>query len=162
MKIRAYKHPDIPHCEWEGEVLEQTDDYIVIKGAAGRRFTHHTKGKSFKMDRPSIEIFFFKEWYNVSFTFENDEVVKHYCNIAMPSVITDEGVCYVDLDLDVVKNGESRWRVVDRDEFESHQVTYKYGEKLVWQAEEALKELQIKIKEKHFPFDGSVLERYAK
>lgn len=154
--IQAFKYPDIRHYEWQAELLEQTDDYVWVFCRPGRQFIHHTKNKVFTFDNTTLELFSLKEWYTVAMVIEEGEVVSYYCNIAMPSVLRDGKLAFIDLDLDLLKPKGKDWVVVDEDEFEANSVKYNYPPELKAAALRALEALQEKARTGSFPFDGSV------
>ncbi|MEK4249164.1 DUF402 domain-containing protein [Paenibacillus sp. FSL W7-1287] len=154
--IRAYKYGERLHYEWPAEVIKQTDDYVMVLCRAGRTFTHHTKGKTFTMPYPSIELFFLKEWYTVAITFQSADRLMYYCNIAQPSVLDDQVLSFVDLDLDYIKEPDESWKVVDEEEFIAHQQQFGYSPQLVARAEQALEELKQLIEGEQFPFNGEI------
>lgn len=157
--LQALKHPNRPHYEWHGEWLEQTEDYVMVLCKAGRQLTHHTKGVIFTIATASIELFFLKEWYTVAIGIEDGVIVSYYCNVAMPSVVTDTGVTFVDLDLDLVKRSGGDWEVVDEDEFVINSEAFGYSAELQAEARAALARLLDRARSGSFPFDDSVLSR---
>ena len=156
--IKALKYPDIDHYEWEGELIQQTSDYVLLLCKSGRRLKHYTKGKTFTIDNTSLECFSLKDWYTIAMEIDQGEVTAYYCNIAMPSRIENDQLRFVDLDLDLVKPRDEKWKVVDQNEFESNSVKYNYPPELKEKTVQALDELRKKLREKAFPFDGSLLE----
>ncbi|HLU21427.1 MAG TPA: DUF402 domain-containing protein [Bacillaceae bacterium] len=160
--IMALKHPNIPHYEWEGEIIKKTDDYIVVLCKPGRQLKHHTKGKTFTMKNTSIELFSFKEWYTVAAGVEEGEITSYYCNVAMPSKMNGNELTFVDLDLDLVKKVNADWQVVDEDEFEENSLKFSYSNELKDYAIHSLEELKKKALHKQFPFDESILNMLNK
>lgn len=158
IKIKALKYPDIIHYEWEGEILEQTDDYILVLCKPGRKLIHHTKNKVFTIDNTSLEFFSLKEWCTVAMEIEQGKITSYYCNVAMPSVISIDELCFIDLDLDLVKEGNQNWKVVDEEEFEINSQKYNYPSKLKENAIEALARLKENAVNANFPFDETVLK----
>lgn len=154
--IQAYKYGGRLHYEWPAEIIYQNEQYVMVLCRAGRALTHHTKGKTFTMPYPSIEIFFFDEWYTCAITFQSPERLMYYCNIAMPAELKEGALSFLDLDLDVLKEPDEDWKVVDRDEFIAHQKELNYPAELVARAELALEQLQQQIETKQFPFNGEI------
>ena len=108
------------------------------------------------MPYPSIELFFLKEWYTVAITFQSADRLMYYCNIAQPSVLDDQVLSFVDLDLDYIKEPDESWKVVDEEEFIAHQQLFGYSPQLVARAEQALEELKQLIEGEQFPFNGEI------
>ena len=160
--IKALKQPNIPHYEWQGELLEQTDDYVLVICKPGRKLTHHTKGKTFTVNNTSLEYFFFKEWYTVAIEIEAGKINSYYCNIAKPSIIENNEISFVDLDLDLIKRPGEDWQVVDEDEFVINSEKYNYSADLKDKAIAALADLQDKVRKREFPFNRAPLEQLQK
>lgn len=154
--IQALKYGERLHYEWDAEIVEQTEQYVMVLCRAGRSFIHHTKGKTFTMPYPSLEIFYFNQWFTAAITFQSEERLMYYCNIAMPVRLENDVLSFVDLDLDYLKEPDEDWKVVDREEFEKHQQEFGYPQQLVEQAELALQQLQQRVADRQFPFDGSI------
>ncbi|GGH87263.1 protein associated with RNAse G/E [Pullulanibacillus pueri] len=157
IKIKALKHPNIPHYEWEGDLLQVTSDYVLVRCHPGRQLIHHTKKDIFTIDNTSIEYFSLKEWFTAAMAVEEGKVVAYYCNIAKPSVLTNNALSFVDLDLDLVKDKDKAWQVVDEDEFETNSIKYNYSPELKAEAVNALEALKAKIKQGVFPFNDQIL-----
>ena len=77
-----------------------------------------------------------------------------YVNINTPAEWHGDRIVSVDLDLDVVRFLDGRVEIVDRDEFEEHQVRYGYPDDLIAQAEAATAEAYDLLTRNVAPFDG--------
>lgn len=157
INIKALKYPNIPHYEWEGEMLEKTDDYILLLCKPGRKLTHHTKNKVFIEHNTSIEYFSLTEWYTAAMKVVDEEIVSYYCNVAMPSVLEGNNLSFIDLDLDLLKQKNEDWKVVDEDEFAENSIRLNYPPQLKTRAIRALEELKAKTIQEEFPFNQDVL-----
>lgn len=154
--IQAYKFGGLLHYEWQAEIVQQTEQYVMVLCQANRTFIHHTKGTTFTIPYPSLEVFYFDQWYTAAISFQAEERLMYYCNIAMPVKLQNDVLSFVDLDLDYLKEPDEDWKVVDREEFERHQQQYSYPAELVEQAEQGLQTLQQVVASGQFPFDGSI------
>lgn len=161
VQIQAFKYPNRLHYEWQADLIELNEQYAMVACHAGRAFQHHTKQKQFIMPYPSIEIFFFKEWYTFSVSFRENEEMMHYCNIAMPAQYKDNIISFIDLDLDYLQEPHEDWKVVDEDEFAHNQQIFKYPEHLIAGARLGLAKLQQIVETNQFPFDGKIdIQKY--
>lgn len=158
INIMALKYPDILHYEWQGELIEQTSDYVIVHCKPGSQLIHHTKNITYIKNNTWIEFFFLKEWFTVSIEIEQGKITTYYCNVALPSVISDSQISFVDLDLDLVKKKNENWKVVDEDEFELNSSKYDYSAKLKEGAIKALEKLKKKVIKEEFPFNHEVLK----
>lgn len=154
--IKAYKYPDRLHYEWEADIIQVTEQFVMVACHAERIFYHHTKQKQFIMPYPSIEIFYFNEWYTFSVSFRENGIQMYYCNIAMPAHMDNEAISFVDLDLDYLKEPDEDWKVVDEQEFIHNQKQFQYPEPLIAGATSALERLQQLVAQKQFPFNGEI------
>lgn len=156
--IQALKYGNQQHYEWNTEVLEKSETYIVVLGEYGRKLHHHTKQKVFTINNWTIEFFSFDSWFTVSADIVDGRIHQYYCNINEPAKINQDVVSFVDLDLDYIqRNGE--WKVVDEEEFQINAVKFAYPDELIRKAREELENLKICILNKQFPFDGTI-ERF--
>ncbi len=155
MTIRALKYGDRPHYEWDTLLLEETAEYLFVLGEYGRKLNHFTKQKVFTMDAWTIEFFSFVSWFTVSANIVDGKIDQYYCNINQPAKLEGTTVSFVDLDLDYVKrNGQ--WLVVDEDEFASNAIRYAYPDDLIVRARHELTNLQERVRDQLFPFDGTI------
>ena len=92
-------------------------------------------------------------WWSVEFTPDGDWPV--YVNIGTPAVWDGDRVTQVDMDLDVVETRTGEHLVVDRDEFEEHQVRFGYPPEIIEAAERAAGEALAMLERGDPPFDGS-------
>lgn len=153
--VKALKYGDKLHYEWETTLLQKSDRHIVVLGEYGRKLQHHTKQKVFTVDNWTIEFFSFDLWFTVSADVVNGKIEQYYCNINKPAKMDGNVISFVDLDLDYVhRNGE--WKVIDEDEFEHNAVKFGYPDDLIHNAKRELVSLQERIKNKQFPFDGTL------
>jgi uncharacterized protein len=158
INIQALKYPNILHYEWQGDLIDKTEDYVLIHCKPGRRLKHYTKETTFTINNTSVEYFSLKEWFTVAMEIEQGNVISYYCNIAKPSKLVDNNLSFVNLDLDLVKKDETDWQVIDEDEFEVNSSKFGYPYELKESAIKALNELKRKVEEKVFPFNESILE----
>jgi uncharacterized protein len=157
VNIKALKYPNILHYEWEGGIIHLTDDYVLVRCQPGRKLIHHTKNKVFTIDNTYLEYFSLKEWFTAAMEIENGKVVSFYCNVAMPSILKNNELSFIDLDLDLIKEKEQDWKVVDVDEFEFNSIKYEYPLDLKEEAVEALGRLKGKVERGDFPFNPQIL-----
>lgn len=158
IKIQALKYPDIPHYEWEGQLLKQTSEYIIVLCKRGRKLKHYTKNQTFTIDNTSLEFFSLKEGFTAAMEIEGEQITSYYCNVALPSEFENNQICFIDLDLDLIKKRQGDWQVVDEDEFEENSVKYQYPAELKERARFELEELKRKALEKEFPFNDEPLK----
>lgn len=160
MIVRALKYGRLPHYEWETTLIERRGEAFLCRGEVGRRFTHHTRGFEIQSDTPSVEFFSLAEWFTVSATVDDGAITHYYCNIAEPAEFAEDVLSFIDLDVDLVRNRQGQWLVVDEDELAQNAVRFGYPPGLVARAQVELEHLRARVAAGRFPFDGT-LDRYA-
>ncbi|MBN1647308.1 MAG: DUF402 domain-containing protein [Spirochaetales bacterium] len=87
----------------------------------------------FRGNKRNLGIFFPDSYYNVIIMWEKDWSPRCiYVNIATPAVWNDGEVTAIDMDLDLFRrHGEDEIHIDDEDEFELHQVKYRYPQELI-------------------------------
>ena len=87
--------------------------------------------------------------------------IYYYCNLSSPYVHDEEGIKYIDYDLDVKVFPSGDKIILDRDEFDFNHYDYGYTDELVEIIEKELKNLLQMIDNKEDPFNPeSVLREY--
>lgn len=148
------KWPDRPHYRHEGIHLGEDDtgawyltpigSPVYRAGAFWREARWHTvmnfaAGREWTAWFPAPEA---DSWFDI------------YCDIVTPIEILDDRTSCIDLDLDVVRHRDGRVEIVDRDEFEAHQLLFGYPEDVVASAERTAGEVAAMIATGVAPFDG--------
>lgn len=146
LTVQAKKYDGRVRKTWTGGVLSRSDDAIVLIAKFDETVEHNDLG-CIKAGTISFEHFWFERWYNV-FRFHDPEgkLIAHYCNIAMPAILADDILSYVDLDIDVIRWPDGRVDVLDRDDFDENRIKFGYTPEIVEKAEWSLEEL-LKIVE---------------
>ena len=87
-----------------------------------------------------IEAYFSQRWYNLFEIHDrlSDTLKGWYCNVALPAVIDEHTISYVDLALDLLVYPDGKQLVLDEDEFAELETTPAVRK----QAREALRALQ--------------------
>ena len=156
IKICVYKHKNIPHYEFETELIESSDNYVLVYGKPNRKFTHHTKNFTINVKEPDVEYFALNDWYTVGIEKNETGGYKYYCNINEPPRFENNVISFIDYDIDVVNNG-SEWQTVDEDEFQINSKKYNYPQEIIDTVLRKEKELRDRITDNKFPFDGWLL-----
>lgn len=152
LKINAKKFDGRVNKEWQARVVQANEAYTLVKGVFAVDVDHKKLG-FLEKGTLSYEYYWPDRWYNVFRFHEPDGSPRcFYCNVAMPAVISDSLIEYVDLDIDVVVNREFNYEVLDIEEFEERRIELGYPDDVVAMAKAAQVELVDLIKAKEFPF----------
>lgn len=156
-KVQVYKYKEKLHYEWEAFLLEKTKDAIVLYEYPNRELIHHTRGKVFTFQTYSVEWIPLNEAFTVHVGITETGEQNFYCNICLPPEY-DGGqlLTFVDLDIDLIKQADGNWTVVDEDEFAENQKLLHYPRKLVETAINAKDDLLERIQNQIYPFDGTI------
>ncbi len=152
-EIISYKHNGVLHRVWQyAYILKETDDLLIL-------INDHSNvidgdGRRWKTKEPAVCFFYKHQWYNIICMLRNS-AVYYYCNLSSPYIIDNEGIKYIDYDLDVKVFPSGDVIILDRDEFEFNQDDYGYSDELIEIIENELKNLLKKISLKEPPFDES-------
>ena len=161
IQIQSYKHDESLHRIWEkATVIDIHDDYLVVVNK--RTKVIESNGRFWHTREPSVTWFYKKKWFNIIGIIKKDEV-HFYCNIASPYILDDEGLKYIDYDLDIKVIDDFSYTILDRNEYNKHQAKMEYPDKLKKILEKELKSLSKVIENQEAPFNHNlVLEYYKK
>lgn len=116
--VHKLDHTGMEKIAYTGEVLEQTENRVVLEARFGRErmelgYVTLTTGDRF------VEYFYADRWYNVFAIYDaGDGAFKGwYCNITRPAHIDDADVYAEDLALDYFVQPAGKEFVLDEDEF---------------------------------------------
>lgn len=124
-----------PHVQWTARVVAQNLEQIICLAGPGTHFTHHARRIHWQLDHYTLSLFPRREWYNAMLDFDpSGRLLKVYCNVALPAAWQSGRLGWVDLDLDVIMDGQGSARLVDTDEFEANAKNHGYPPDLVEQA----------------------------
>jgi protein associated with RNAse G/E len=99
-------------------------------------------------------------WWTPAWWFGHPDV-DLYVNINTPAVWHGDRIVSVDVDLDVIRFGDGRVEIVDRDEFEAHQHSYGYPGDVIEAAERAADAALALVERNDPPFDGEAAHSRA-
>lgn len=158
-EIISYKHNGLLHRIWQyAYVLRETEDVLILINDHANVIDGD--GRRWKTKEPAVCFFYKKRWYNIICMLRNN-AIYYYCNLSSPYVMDEEGIKYIDYDLDVKVFPSGDKIILDRDEFDFNKTDYGYSNELIDIVEQELKELLKMIDLKQSPFDEkSVYDAY--
>lgn len=158
IQIQSYKHDEMLHRIWEkATVMEDNDEYIVVVNK--RTKVIEANGRFWHTREPSVTWFFKDKWYNIIGIIKKNEI-HYYCNIASPYVLDDEGLKYIDYDLDIKVLNDFSYNVLDRNEYNRHKEKMNYSIKLKKVLEKELNDLKSMIENRVSPFNHDEVVDY--
>jgi len=129
LKIFSYKHDGTIHRIWTKYKLYKTSETLTLATAKKGSPVFESSGKRWHTREDTIVYFYHNEWYNVVVMNKTDGL-HYYVNIASPALIDEEGIKYIDYDLDIKVLPSKKSRVLDRKDFAEASCKYNYSEKL--------------------------------
>jgi hypothetical protein len=104
--------------QYDGHILAREPKLVVLEAFFNRPDMPFVDVGLKERDR-FIETFFTDRWYNIFEIYDRDDnnLKGWYCNVGRPAVLTEGGVSYVDLALDLWVSVKGEQTVLDEDEF---------------------------------------------
>jgi protein associated with RNAse G/E len=148
-----------PHYRGDMRVLGDDQHGTWLWGRSGRVLLKGDGG-SLVAQQDTVIVVPREAWWHAAWWLGHPEIAL-YVNINTPARRDDDRLVAVDLDLDVIRWHDGRVEVVDRDEFEVHQVRYHYPPDIVAAAEAATAEAYDLVLRDQPPFDGAAARRWV-
>ncbi len=152
LDIISYKHDGELHRVWKNVVkIHESNDLVVLVN--NKVDVIDGDGRKWKTREPAICYFFKDYWFNVICMIRSNDVY-YYCNLSSPFVIDEEGLKYIDYDLDVKLFPDGEVLLLDRDEFDFNINYLKYSDEILDIIKYNLKVLLEKIDKREDPFNS--------
>ncbi len=156
--VQSFKHDGSLHRTWsKGTIIEETDERIVL--VTYKAWVIESDGRKWYTREPAVCFLYKHEWYNV-ISMLRKAGVYYYCNLASPSLFDGEAVKNIDYDLDLKVFPDGHYDILDRDEFDEHQVIMDYGDDVIQIVEHSLSNLIAMVDLKKSPFNSEEIHRY--
>lgn len=151
--VNARSYDNAIRRSWTAELLERSDQLLVLKGIFAFDVEHSDIGL-IRRGTISYEYFWPSRWYNV-FRFHDPGGTfrSFYCNVTMPPVFDGSTLDYIDLDIDILLGRDDLVRILDEDEFRDNAAKYSYPAGVKANATQAAADLTRMIRGREFPFD---------
>lgn len=160
MEIICYKHDGSLHRVWhDGYLLEETEDHIIIVN--NKVDVIDGDGRKWRTREPAVCFFYKKKWFNI-ISMIRTTGIYYYCNLGSPYTIDEEGLKYIDYDLDVKVFPDNEILILDKDEYEVNIEEMHYPEIIKKIIEHNFNLLLKSIKDKEVPFDKASVLKYYK
>ena len=141
LKVRSLAYDKSLRREWSAELISENASRIDLVGVFESTIEHRDLGR-IDAGTVSYEFYWPDRWYNIfRFEYPAGHLRNYYCNVAMPPVISETALEYIDLDIDVLVWPDRKPIVLDRDEFEENRIKLAYPVDIIEKAEESLKGL---------------------
>ena len=150
--VQFLKNPNIIQWGFEATWLGEDDwgDWIAVP-AGSRRW----KGEVMMSPTEAGAVFCVPrgEWWHLHYNGNNAHNYSHFVDIVTPPVwVADDRYEMVDLDLDVAVHRDGTIEIQDEDEFQVHQVRYRYTPEMIREAERETRRIVTKLERGEEPF----------
>ena len=150
--VQFFKNPDIVHwgfeTQWLGE--DEWGDWIAVPAGSRRWKGTEEVGPSsgdavFCAPRES--------WWHLHYNGTTHPTYSHFVDISTPPVwVSDNRYEMIDLDLDVAVYRDGTVEIQDEDEFQIHQVKYRYTADMIRRADEETRRIASALETGEEPF----------
>ncbi|MDD3106866.1 MAG: DUF402 domain-containing protein [Bacilli bacterium] len=160
MDIISYKHDGELHRVWRNVCkIYESDELVVIVN--NKVDVIDGDGRKWKTREPAICYFFKKYWFNIICMIRTYDIY-YYCNLSSPFIIDQEGLKYIDYDLDVKVFPDGEILLLDRDEYDFNIKMMQYPVEIIDIIKENLNKLLEFIASKKDPFNRSCVDGWYK
>lgn len=160
MEIICYKHDGSLHRVWhDGYVLEESDNHVIIVN--NKVDVIDGDGRKWRTREPAVCFFYKNKWFNI-ISMIRTTGIYYYCNLGSPYMIDEEGLKYIDYDLDVKVFPDDEILILDKDEYEENIEEMHYSEITKEIIEHNFNVLIEAIQNKEIPFDKASVMKYYK
>ncbi|MDD4388089.1 MAG: DUF402 domain-containing protein [Bacilli bacterium] len=151
LDIISFKHDGELHRVWKNVYkICATDDIAIIVN--DKVDVIDGDGHKWKTKEPAICYFFRLYWFNIICMIREDGIY-YYCNLSSPFIIDQEGLKYIDYDLDVKLYPDGEILILDRDEYDFNIKDMRYPVEITHIIKNNLSILLRFIREKKEPFN---------
>lgn len=152
--INSRKYDGILSRSWQAYLIDQKGSQLTFFGVFDSEVKHTELGV-IRSGTVSYEFYWLERYYNVfRFHEPNGAFRNFYCNINLPPVFENQELNYVDLDLDVIVDGNLNYKILDEDEFNYNAALFNYSDALISKTHKTLEEVLSLIKTRKFPFNS--------
>lgn len=152
MELASEKWGGHPHYRGVVHHLGDDEHGMWVWGPAGRTI-YRGEVAVFVTELATVTVIPPGAWWTPTWWVGHTEI-ELYVNINTPAARQGDRIVSVDVDLDVIRRTDGTVEIIDRDEFEVHQVRYGYPPELIAGTERAAAEAYDRVVQNVPPFDG--------
>jgi uncharacterized protein len=150
--VRVLKYDGTEYRRWYARLVRREGSLVVLDAEFETDVSHHLLGEIRRGTR-TVEYYWLDRWYNIfRFLREDGETRLYYCNINTLPSLENDVLTYIDLDIDLLVQPDSSYRVLDLEEFDGNAILYGYSDQVQAEAHAAVSELISLIERHEFPF----------
>lgn len=158
LDIISYKHDGELHRVWRDvvKIYDDENKTIIINNEVN---VIDGDGRRWKTREPAVCYFYKDYWFNIICMLKKTKIV-YYCNLSSPYVIDNEGLKYIDYDLDVKVFPDGEVLILDRDEYDFNIENLHYSKKITTVIEKNLQFLIKMIDNRQDPFNNEAVMKW--
>lgn len=158
MRVKSYKHNGQLHRVWEKNLVLKGTGMIII-GANDKTLVTESDGRTWITREPAISYFHSEYWFNIIGMLRNDGIY-YYCNLSSPFAYDDEGLKYIDYDLDVKVYPDMTYDLLDEDEYVEHKKQMNYPGVMDRILQKNMDHLLGWVRQRKGPFSPDFIEQW--
>ena len=130
IRVVVHKYDHREHYAWDTVVRGMLPGLTVVGRPGPRELHHYSKDAIFTFQTDATEFFWDQLPFSIGISWSSERnELRWYCNIHQALWFEDNNIHFVDLDIDVVKQANEPFHLVDEDEFIEHAQLYDYPER---------------------------------
>jgi uncharacterized protein len=148
--VQYYKNPTLLHWGFDGYLLGDDEHGLWVGLPTG---TNRWKGelRQSPSGEDAVMCFPHDGWWTLHFIGPT-QPVTHFVDITTQPVMADGRIEMIDLDLDLLVTGDGEVLIEDEDEFERHQVLYRYSREMIEGARAETRRIEGLLRSRQEPF----------
>ncbi len=151
ISIFSFKHDGHIRRNWDqGFVLESDEDHFVV--VTNKTWVWDDDGNHWYTREPALCYFYTHRWYNV-IAMLRENGIYYYCNLASPALFDEEGIKYIDYDLDYKIHPDGKMELLDRNEYERHRKEMSYPPEIDGILQKYMKQIRDYNRDQIIPFN---------
>src|SRR5690554_4483365 len=158
LDIISFKHDGELHRVWKNvyKIFGSEDLVIIVNDKVE---VIDGDGHKWKTKEPAICYFFRQHWFNI-ICMIRDDGIYYYCNLSSPYIIDEEGLKYIDYDLDIKLFPDGEMVILDKDEYDFNIENLHYPEEITHIINNHLNILIDLINKSENPFNPEYVKKW--
>ena len=136
--------------EWAAEYVARAPSLLVLHSSLGEAIS--SGDRSYPWPADTLQFYWTDRWYNIRAALRDGEPYFYSCNVAMPVVLGQDRLTYVDLDLELAVTDGLSATLEGEDDFSRNSLSMGYPPDVVQRARDAVAELRSLVRAGRPPF----------
>jgi protein associated with RNAse G/E len=136
--------------EWRAEFVARAPSLLVLHSTQGEAIS--SGDRSYPWPADTLQFYWTDRWYNIRAALRDGEPFFYSCNVAMPTVLGEGRISYVDLDLELAVTDALSATLEGEEDFDRNGRLMGYPPDVVQRARDAVAELRSLVRAGRPPF----------